>query len=45
MAEAVKEKTQEYFNFNEIEEVRFDGNQKVWILKVSDGSEVKVEDR
>ncbi|PIC63906.1 hypothetical protein CSV79_09525 [Sporosarcina sp. P13] len=44
VAKAVKGKGKEYFNFNEIKEVRYDKKRKAWIVKVSDGSEVKVEE-
>ncbi|ARK24095.1 hypothetical protein SporoP37_04965 [Sporosarcina sp. P37] len=44
VALAIKQKKQEYFSFNVINEVRYDKAQKVWIVKVSDGSEVLVED-
>ncbi|MDV6379469.1 DUF3221 domain-containing protein [Sporosarcina sp. GW1-11] len=45
VAKAVEEKGQEYFNFNEIHEVRYDKKLAAWIVKVDDGSEIKVEDQ
>ncbi|WP_342536135.1 DUF3221 domain-containing protein [Sporosarcina sp. FSL K6-3508] len=43
VAKAIKEKKKEFFNFNVITEVQYDGNRKVWILEISDDSRVEVE--
>lgn len=45
VAKVIKDKTLEYFNFNVINEIRYDAKQKVWVVKVSDDSEMVVEDR